>query len=106
VIIARGRVVADQTPQQLAARSRYHNAVSFRLADDDEAARMRAALEALPGVAAVEYAPRERRLTALPRDGAGLLAPVQALAANSGTTLGELQLEAGRLDDVFRAITA
>ena len=106
VIIARGRVVADQTPQQLAARSRYHNAVSFRLATEEEAQRMRAALESLPEVAAVEYAARERRLTALPRAGASVLAPVQALAARSGAQLGELQLESGRLDEVFRTITA
>ena len=106
VIIARGRIVADQTPQQLAARSRYHNALSFRLGAADDAPALRAALEALPEVAAVEYAARERRLTALPRDGASLLAPVQHLAAQSGTLLGELQVESGRLDDVFRAITA
>jgi ABC-2 type transport system ATP-binding protein len=106
VIIARGRIVADQTPQQLASRSRYHNAVSFRLSDEGEAQRMRAALESLPEIAAVEYSTRERRLTALPRAGASVLAPVQALAARSGTELGELQLESGRLDEVFRTITA
>jgi len=106
VIIARGRIVADQTPQQLAARSRYHNAVSFRLSVGQDAPRMRAALEALPEVAAVEYSVRERRLTALPRAGASVLAPVQALAAEAGAELGELQLESGRLDEVFRTITA
>ncbi len=106
VIISRGRIVADETPQQLAARSRYHNALSFRLAGDEDAALVRSALESLPEVAAVEYAARERRLTALPRNGASLLGPVQSLAARSGTRLGELQLEAGRLDDVFRTITA
>ena len=31
IIIARGRIVADDTPQGLAARSRYHNAVSLQL---------------------------------------------------------------------------
>ncbi len=106
VIIARGRIVADETPHRLAARSRYHNALSFRLEADADDASLRAALEALPEVAAVEYAARERRITALPHAGANLLEPVQSLAARSGTRLGELQLEPGRLDDVFRAITA
>src|SRR5690606_34410848 len=32
IIIAHGRIVADDTPQGLAARSRHHNAVSMRLA--------------------------------------------------------------------------
>ena len=31
IIIARGRIVADDTPHGLAARSRYHNAVSLQL---------------------------------------------------------------------------
>jgi len=106
IIIARGRVVADQTPQQLAARSRYHNAVSFRVDAPDQAARLRAALEAVPEVAAVEWSAREGRITALPRDGAAVLAPVQAAATREGASLRELQLEAGRLDEVFRAITA
>jgi hypothetical protein len=35
-----------------------------------------------------------------------VLAPVQALAAQHGAGLGELQLESGRLDEVFRTITA
>ena len=29
IIIANGRILADETPQELAARSRYHNAVSL-----------------------------------------------------------------------------
>ena len=106
IIVARGRIVADQTPQQLAARSRYHNAVSFRVDGEAQAGSLRAALEPLPEVAAVEWAPRESRLTALPRDGAAVLAAVQAAAAREGVALRELQLEAGRLDEVFRTITA
>ncbi|MCC6171774.1 MAG: ABC transporter ATP-binding protein, partial [Gammaproteobacteria bacterium] len=102
----RGRIVADQTPQQLAARSRYHNAVSFRVDDEAQAARIRAALEGLAEIAAVEYEPRAARVTALPQGGAAILAPVQSVAAREGASLRELQLEAGRLDEVFRTITA
>ncbi|MCP5471967.1 MAG: ATP-binding cassette domain-containing protein [Sinobacteraceae bacterium] len=106
IIIARGRIVADQTPQQLAARSRYHNAVSFCADDEAQALRLRAALESQAEITAVEYEARGRRLTALPRDGAAILATVQAIAAGQGASLQELQLEAGRLDEVFRSITA
>ncbi|MCC6173494.1 MAG: ABC transporter ATP-binding protein [Gammaproteobacteria bacterium] len=106
IIIARGRIVADQTPQQLAARSRYHNAVSFRVDDEAQAARIRAALEDLAEIAAVEYESRAARVTALPQGGAAILAPVQSIAAREGASLRELQLEAGRLDEVFRTITA
>jgi ABC-2 type transport system ATP-binding protein len=107
VIIARGRIVADDTPQGLAARSRYHDAVSFTLDDDAALEPARAALASLPAVAAVELQLRERRLTALPREpGPTLQVAVAEWAAQQRLALRDLRLESGRLDDVFRSITA
>ncbi len=59
IIIARGRIVADDTPQGLAARSRYHNAVSLQLGRPEQLAMARAAVAALPLVAAVEVNERD-----------------------------------------------
>jgi ABC-2 type transport system ATP-binding protein len=107
VIIARGRIVADDTPQGLAARSRYHDAVSFLLDDAAALEQTRSALAALPGVAAVELQVHERRLTALPSEpGPGLFGTVTAWAAQQSLPLRDLRREAGRLDDVFRSVTA
>jgi len=106
IIIARGRVVADDTPMQLAARSRYHNAVSLQLESREKLEAARAAVAALPQVAAVEVSEREARLTALPRAGAQILQDVSELARRQGLQLKELHLESGRLDEVFRTITA
>ena len=106
IIIARGRIVADDTPQGLAARSRYHNAVSLRLEQSGQLEAARAAIAALPSVAEVEVSEREARLTALPRSGATILPALSELAARQGLKLKELHLESGRLDEVFRTITA
>jgi ABC-2 type transport system ATP-binding protein len=106
IIIARGRIVADDTPQGLAAKSRYYNAVSLRLENPQQLAAARAAIEALPLVAAVEVSERDARLTALPRAGAQILPGLTELAARQGLKLKELHLESGRLDEVFRTITA
>ncbi len=106
IIIARGRIVADDTPLQLTSRSRYHNAVSLQLARVEQLEAARAAVAALPAVAAVEVSEREARVTALPRAGAMILQDVAALAAGQGLQLKELHLESGRLDEVFRTITA
>jgi ABC-2 type transport system ATP-binding protein len=106
IIIARGRIVADDTPHGLAARSRYHNAVSLQLGQPEQLAMARAAVAALPSVAAVEVNERDARLTALPRAGASLLDTVAALTSSQGIVLKELHLESGRLDEVFRTITA
>jgi ABC-2 type transport system ATP-binding protein len=106
IIIARGRIVADDTPVQLAAQSRYHNAVSLQLADRQKLEAARAAVAALPQVATVEVSEREARLTALPRAGALILQDISDLAQRQGLQLKELHLESGRLDEVFRTITA
>ena len=106
IIIARGRIVADDTPHGLAARSRYHNAVSLQLSRPEQLAMARAAVAALPLVAAVEVNERDARLTALPRAGAPLLDALSALTSSQGIALKELHLESGRLDEVFRTITA
>jgi ABC-2 type transport system ATP-binding protein len=106
IIIARGRIVADDTPLKLAARSRYFNAVSLQLERPEQLAEARAAVAALPSVADVEVSERDVRLTALPRSGAAILAAVAELASSKGLALKELHLESGRLDEVFRSITA
>jgi ABC-2 type transport system ATP-binding protein len=106
IIISRGRIVADDTPAGLAARSRYHNAVSMQLEQAAELPSARAAVAALPAVAEVEVSERDARLTALPRAGATILPAVSELAARGGLKLKELHLESGRLDEVFRTITA
>jgi ABC-2 type transport system ATP-binding protein len=106
IIIARGRIVADDTPLKLAARSRYYNAVSMQLERPEQLAAARAAVAALPSVADVEVSERDVRLTALPRSGAAILAAVSELASSKGLVLKELHLESGRLDEVFRSITA
>jgi gliding motility-associated transport system ATP-binding protein len=106
IIIARGRIVADDTPQGLATKSRYHNAVSLKLEHTDQLAAAKSAIAALPNVAEVEVSEREGSLTALPRSGASILSSLSELAARQGLKLKELHLESGRLDEVFRTITA
>jgi ABC-2 type transport system ATP-binding protein len=106
IIIARGRIVADDTPLKLAARSRYYNAVSLQLERPEQLAAARAAVAALPAVADVEVSERDVRLTALPRSGATILTAIAELASSKGLALKELHLESGRLDEVFRSITA
>ena len=53
VVIARGKMVADGTPHELKARSRYANAVILSIARADRV-KIEAALKQLPNVAGVE----------------------------------------------------
>jgi ABC-2 type transport system ATP-binding protein len=105
IIIARGKIIADDTPTKLALKSRYYNAVSLQLEQPEQLASVRAAIAAIPNVAEVEISEREGRLTALPRERAAILPAISELAATQGFKLKELHLEPGRLDEVFRSIT-
>jgi ABC-2 type transport system ATP-binding protein len=102
VIIANGRLLADATPAELEAQSRYHGAVSFSAPGAGIARQM---LARLPEAAAVEVDPLDGRVTVFPRPGHQVLEPVQALLRAQGLELFEIQLERGRLDEVFRRIT-
>ena len=105
IIIARGKIIADDSPTGLALKSRYYNAVSLQLEQPDQLPAVRAAIAAIPAVAEVEISEREGRLTALPRERAAILPAISELAAAKGFKLKELHLEPGRLDEVFRNIT-
>ena len=107
MIIAQGRLLADSTPAELEARARHHNTVTLRtlaMPPDGE----RAALRQLDGVLAVEEggSAGEPVFRVIPQEGANLLPAVTAFVAEKGWDIDEMRLEQGRLDDVFRELTA
>jgi ABC-2 type transport system ATP-binding protein len=107
VIIDRGRIVADGTPMSLLARSRHHNAVTLSLPAAQVAAA-KTVLEQQAYVAKVEEGPRHdsvATLTVFPRGHELIIENVSALAGAQKWDVKELYAEAGRLDDVFRALT-
>jgi ABC-2 type transport system ATP-binding protein len=104
IIVAKGRILADDTPRGLETRSRFHNAVSLKLADRQLLPTARKEIEALPEVASTEL-DQSGRLTAFPAPGKLPLAAINNLAESRRFELAELHLESGRLDEVFRSIT-
>ena len=107
VIIDRGRIVADGTPANLLARSRHHNAVTLSVPVQQAEAAANA-LRRQPGIASVEQtsgAADIATLTAYPNRNELIIERVSQLALSEHWDVRELYAEAGRLDDVFRAIT-
>ncbi len=102
VIIAGGRVLADATPAELEARSRYHQAVSLTAANVTQA---KEALSRVADIAAIELDPQDNRLTAFPKPGRQIFVAVSDALKTAGVDVRELALEPGRLDEVFRSIT-
>jgi ABC-2 type transport system ATP-binding protein len=101
VVIAHGKLLADGTPLELESRSRYHQAVTLVAAEPLD----KDALAALPGVAAVEENALEHSLSVLAKPGEVIFPQVNALIAQRGWNVSELNVERGRLDEVFRSLT-
>lgn len=102
IIIAAGKILADATPAELLARSRYTGALSVRAADTVAA---RSALEGLAGVAGLETDPVDGRMIVLAVPGYDLFNTVSGRLRERGVTFAQLQVEPARLEDVFRSIT-
>ena len=102
IIIAGGRVLADATPSELEARSRYHQAVSLTAGNLQEA---KDALAKVADIAAVEIDPQDNRITAFPKPGRSIFVAVSDALKAQNVAVRELALEPGRLDEVFRTIT-
>jgi len=101
MIIANGRLLADDSPLGLIARSRYHNAVSLVVETPEKVA---SALGELPQVRKVEI--KEGELTLFPSKEPGLLEAVTEAVKENQWLVSSLRLEAGRLDEVFHSITS
>jgi len=106
IIIADGRILADDSPQQLAATSRYHNSVRIGLADDNNFDEIRAAIGELASVDTTESDRERHAITAIAAaNGKEPWREVSDLISEKGWQVASVQLEAGRLDEVFRQIT-
>ena len=103
IIIAQGKILADDTPAALEARSSRHNAVSLKLSGIPFADAQNR-LAGLDHVRTVEDI-GDGGLRVVPRKGIFILPAVGRLAMEQGWHVDELQVESGRLDEVFREIT-
>ena len=108
IIIANGSILADDTPEQLARRSRSHNAVRLCVGGNESFDQMQAALVQLVSVDSVEVDRGSRTITALARTEARdgeTWQEVFDLISRQNWDITGLQLEVGQLDQVFREIT-
>jgi ABC-2 type transport system ATP-binding protein len=102
MIVARGKVLADATPAELLARSRYQGAVSLLAADSIAA---RAALDGMPGVQGFHQDLADGRLYVFAQGKPVSGDAVAERLRQRGVAFTGLQPERGRLDEVFRRIT-
>lgn len=107
IIIARGKMLFNGTPQQLVSRSKFHNAVLLFIKTSQSLAAQKV-LSKLPSVQDIEVDDQKigmSQLLVIPRNGMSIVAGVSEVVHDNGWEVGELRVEAGRIDEVFRDIT-
>jgi ABC-2 type transport system ATP-binding protein len=104
VIIANGRLVADGTPAELEASSKYHQAVNVRLTQPLE---LGGHLESLADVAGIEVdAEDSLSLRILAQAGKSIYSQVAKIAQEQNWPIAEMTVVRGQLEDVFKQVTA
>ena len=108
LIIAKGRIVADGTPDQLAAMSTRHNAVTL-CTGPDTPGDLADTLRAVPGVAEVTVAPQPggkgMHYLVLPSAKQVILPQITRMLEQRRIPFEEVYAERGRMDEVFRTLT-
>ena len=108
IIIADGKVLADDTPHALAMRSRYHNAVRLTVGSETSFDEVASSVAKLESVEATESDREHGDVTAIARSDSKDMQTWNEdinLVKDKQWNIERLQLEAGRLDEVFRQIT-
>jgi ABC-2 type transport system ATP-binding protein len=107
MIIHKGRLIAQDTPATMLARSRWHNAVIIVL----DVVMVNRALDLLPQLPLVEHVElletlsQWARIAVYPTGGAYILNEIAAFLYQKGWKTGSMSLEKGHLDEVFRDLT-
>lgn len=101
MIIAKGKLLFDDTPKALNKRSKYYGAVTLHFSYRADASE----LGELEGVAEMEEDLETGRVTLFPKLGTEILHLVTAHAQRCKLPVDSLYVEQGRLDQVFRDIT-
>ena len=104
IIISEGKIVFDGTPDDFAARSSIHNAVTIRLTGEN-LDRVRSEIESIEDVHRIETINETGVLRLIPKDGAVIVEKVSLLMRDKGFKVDEIFVERGHLDEVFRDLT-
>jgi len=109
IIISDGKLVADDTPEALEARSRRHNQVVLRVRANGAAEIIAETLRAIPGVGKVkvrEGVDEETEFSISPQKDGAVMDQVARFAHQHGWTVLELSRRRGSMEEVFTALTA
>ncbi|OIN46433.1 ABC transporter ATP-binding protein [Pseudomonas azotoformans] len=101
LVMDKGRLLADSTPDELESRSRYHQAVMLYATQPLDVMT----LAMLPGVAGIEAGPEPYSVRVLARPGSTILPGINSMILKRGWNVPRQEVERGSLGEVFRLLT-
>ena len=104
VIISKGQIVFDGTPEEFAARSSFHNAVTIQLSSENVES-VSNILEEMSEVKRIETENETGTVRVIPENGSVIIEKVSLLVRENGLIVDEIYVERGHLDEVFRDLT-
>jgi len=107
VVIASGKLVADDTPQGLKERSKYFGAVTMSVPSSSVQAVM-SVLNGVTGIKEVleqELSKDRVSITAFAQSGKKIALDVTKRLSSNSVEVDDLRIESGHLDEVFRQLT-
>lgn len=104
VIIARGKVTADSTPQELLKKSKFCHSVILSVTNKSKE-EVHSGVMKLPQVDKVESCD-DGTFRIFPKKQAHIAEEITQLASQNRWRFGEFAIDRGRLDDVFRSLTS
>ena len=104
VVIARGKIVFDGSPDEFSAKSSTHNAVIIKFAGAVDGA-VKTGFKTIQGVDRVEVVDGEGALMLVPVGGSSIIEGVSVFVRDKNIDVDELYVERGHLDQVFRELT-
>ncbi len=107
-VIARGRLLADGTPEDLRARAPDHNVVLLTLETDSPEEARRTVLKLAQVEEAIVHDRKDGAITlrVVPRGGRPIAVALGDLFREKGIAVSELVVEKGSLDEAFHRITS
>lgn len=108
IILSEGKIVGDGTPKDLLSRSIYHNAINLKISAQSNQ-DVQQILLGIPSVDKVEIHGSNRQtlgFVILAKQGKPILEEVKERLDQNNVKIAEIHVEKGRLDEVFRQMTA
>ena len=108
VIIAGGKLIADGTPAQLESQSPHHNSImlTLRNANANNVTQILTKLPGIKSVTQIDAQSEDLSFQVLSTDHQSIVSTISEAAHKEQWKVTELHVRRGRLDEVFREITA